>query len=56
MSWHLAIALKTRYDKLDVSDDVNAAIDLHRESLRITRLDENMTSFTLFVYNVGDCS
>ncbi|KAG1734021.1 hypothetical protein EDD22DRAFT_852543 [Suillus occidentalis] len=56
MSWHLAIALKTRYDKLDVSDDVNAAIDLHRESLRITRLDDPQHHITLHNLSSVLCS
>ncbi|KAG2350993.1 hypothetical protein BDR05DRAFT_943283 [Suillus weaverae] len=33
---NLAVALKARYDRLDVSEDLNEAIDMYRESLRMT--------------------
>ncbi|KAG1850115.1 CHAT domain-containing protein [Suillus tomentosus] len=36
---NLAVALKTRYDKSHVSEDLNEAIDLYRESLRLKRLE-----------------
>ncbi|KAG1847676.1 CHAT domain-containing protein [Suillus subalutaceus] len=36
---NLAITLKIRYDNLDVSEDLDEAINLYRESLRLTRLD-----------------
>ncbi|KAG1763718.1 CHAT domain-containing protein [Suillus occidentalis] len=40
-----------RYDKLDVSEDLNEAIDLYRESLRLTRIDHPERHRTL--YNLG---
>jgi CHAT domain-containing protein len=48
---NLAIALQIRYNKLDVSEDLNEAIDLYRESLRLKRLDDPERHRTLF--NLG---
>ncbi|KAG1851961.1 CHAT domain-containing protein [Suillus subluteus] len=45
---NLAITLDIRYDKLDVSEDLDEAINLYRESLRLKRLDNPERHRTLF--------
>ncbi|KAG2340399.1 TPR-like protein [Suillus weaverae] len=53
---NLALALKTRYDELDVNEDLNEAIVLHRESLRSRRLDHPERHVTLYSLSLVLCS
>ncbi|KAG1778866.1 CHAT domain-containing protein [Suillus placidus] len=53
---NLAHALKTRYNKLHVSEDLNEAIDLYRESLRLTQLDHPERHVPLFNLSSVLCS
>ncbi|KAG1763500.1 hypothetical protein EV702DRAFT_181519 [Suillus placidus] len=53
---NLALALKTRCNELDVSDDLNEAIDLYCESLRLTRLDHPERHVTLYSLGSVLCS
>ncbi|KAG1761110.1 hypothetical protein EDD22DRAFT_898077 [Suillus occidentalis] len=53
---NLALALQTRYDKLDNIEDINEAISLHRESIRSTRLDDLECHKNLHNLSLGLCS
>ncbi|KAG2034105.1 CHAT domain-containing protein [Suillus americanus] len=53
---NLAVALKSRYDKLNVSEDRNESIDRYRESLRLRRLDHPERHRTLCSLSSVLCS
>ncbi|KAG1873529.1 hypothetical protein DFJ58DRAFT_881389 [Suillus subalutaceus] len=52
----LTLALKTRYDKLHVNEDLNEAIDLSRESLQLTPLGDPERHVNLFNLSSTLCS